>query len=314
MLSVFAITVPIYACVVVGHVAVRIGVFRREDMAVLSKLVVTFALPCLLFLAVGTRDLAAFFVPTYLAAYAVGLLVTYALGYTYGRWRSGGQSAPSAFDGLGMAAPNSGFVGYPTLLLALPSVAGLVLGLNLLVENLLIIPLALMLAEGAASEASRRRTALAYARRLTRNPLLIGLLAGLLVAALGVPLPAVLTRTADLFAQAGTAVALFAVGGVLQSWPSAATLRRVLVVSLGRLVLSPALVLGALTLLLAVGMPGLDPTLRVAVLLSAAMPVFTILPVLAHPYGESESTSAVLLVTTGLGFVTVSALLVILGP
>ncbi len=312
MLQVLAITVPIYACVAIGHLTVRRGVMRREDMAVLSRFVITFALPCMLFLAIGTRHFADILVPTYLVSYAAGLLATFAVGYAYGRRRSGGQPAASAFDGLGMAAPNSGFVGYPVLLLALPSVAGLVLGLNMLVENLLIIPLTFLLAEGAAGGASRGAVLATYARRLTRNPLLVGLLIGLLVSLVALPLPEVLTRTADLFAKAGTALALFAVGGLQQSWPDASTIRRVLVVSAGRLVLGPALIFGAMSAVLALGLPALSPTMRAALLLSAAMPVFTVLPVLAQPYGQAESSAGVLLVTTAVSFGTLSVLLAVL--
>lgn len=42
---------------------------------------------------------------------------------------------------------NSGFVGYPILMLTLPSVAGVTLALNMMVENLLFIPLVIVLAE-----------------------------------------------------------------------------------------------------------------------------------------------------------------------
>lgn len=312
MLQVLAITVPIYACVAIGHLTVRWGAMRRDDMGVLSRFVITFALPCMLFLAIGTRRLGDILMPTYLGAYAVGLLATFTVGYLYGRRRSGGAPAASAFDGLGMAAPNSGFVGYPVLVLALPSVAGLVLGLNMLVENLLIIPLAYLLAEGAAVGRSRVAVLGTYAKRLTRNPLLVGLGAGLVVSLLSVPLPEVLIRTADLFAKAGTALALFAVGGLQQTWPDVVTVQRVLVVSAGRLLLGPVLVFAALTGLVALGLPALSTTMTVALVLSAAMPVFTILPVLAQPYGQAEASSGVLLVTTAASFVTLSALLAVI--
>lgn len=312
MLAVLGITVPIYAVVLIGHLAVRRTVIRSQDLAVLSAFTIRFALPAMLFLAIGTRRIGEILVPTYLLAYAAGLLASFAVGYAVGRVRSGGSPAPSAFDGLGMAGPNSGFVGYPLLMLALPSVAGLVLGLNMLVENLLIIPLTYLLAEGAVAGTSRRATLAAYGRRLTRNPLLLGLAAGLVVSVLRIPVPDVVIRTADLFAKAGTVLALFAVGGTLQRWPDPGMLIRVALVSAGRLVLAPALVAGALTLLLVLGAPSLDPSLRSALLLSAAMPVFTILPVLAAPYGEQEAMSGVLLVTTTASFLTLSGLLSLL--
>lgn len=101
---------------------------------------------------------------------------------------------------MAMTCPNSGFIGYPVLLLALPSVAGVVLGLNMLVENLVTIPLVLALAErGAGSRGSWLQQVRETAGRLIRNPMVVGILLGLLVSIFGVSLPAVLTRAVDLF-------------------------------------------------------------------------------------------------------------------
>ena len=58
MLSVLAITIPIYACVAIGHLAVRRGILDRADMRVLATFVISFALPCMLFLAIATRPVA----------------------------------------------------------------------------------------------------------------------------------------------------------------------------------------------------------------------------------------------------------------
>ncbi len=46
-----------------------------------------------------------------------------------------------------MSASNSGFIGYPVAAMVLGSPAAMFLALNMLIENLLIIPLALTLAE-----------------------------------------------------------------------------------------------------------------------------------------------------------------------
>lgn len=155
MLSVLAITIPIYACVAIGHLAVRRGILDRADMRVLATFVISFALPCMLFLAIATRPVADIVNPTYLTAYAIGSVLAFATGYTLARAR-GATAAERAFDGLGMSGSNSGFVGYPLLLLTIPTTAGLVLGLSMLVENLLVLPLMYLLAEGAASHGPGR--------------------------------------------------------------------------------------------------------------------------------------------------------------
>ncbi len=312
MLPVLAITVPIYACVAVGYLAVRRKVFARDDMRVLSTFVINFALPCMLFLALGTRHLADIVNPAYLTAYAIGSNFTYAVGWLWGR-AAGHSAAVRAFDGLGMAGCNSGFVGYPLMLLTFPESAGLILGLSMIVENLVVLPMMYLLVEGrAGAQLSAGQRLAAYGRRLTRNPLLIGLAAGLLVSVSGLALPDVVVRTADLFARTGAAMALFAIGGLLTRLPRGADLRRVLVISAGKLVVHPAAVVAALLIVTAIGMPSLAPQLRMALILTGALPVFSIAPVLALPYGEEEPMAGVLLVTTAGSFLTLSALLAVL--
>ena len=103
MLSVLAITIPIYACVAIGHLAVRRGILDRADMRVLATFVISFALPCMLFLAIATRPVADIVNPTYLTAYAIGSVLAFATGYTLARAR-GATAAERAFDGLGIWA------------------------------------------------------------------------------------------------------------------------------------------------------------------------------------------------------------------
>ncbi len=124
MVSILSLTVPIYLVIVVGYAAVRRGMFSRDQMRVLSQFVVNFALPSLMFLAIASRTVAEILNPTYLTAYAAGTLAAFGLGYGYARLRNARVEA-RAFDGLGSSASNSGYVGYPLALLALPSVAGL---------------------------------------------------------------------------------------------------------------------------------------------------------------------------------------------
>ena len=150
MLSILGLTVPIYLVILVGYLAVRRELFTRDQMRVLTQFVILFALPALMFLAVSSRTVAEILNPTYLTAYAAGTLAAFGTGYLYARLRGATAPATRAFDGLGFSGSNSGYVGYPLMLLALPSVAGLVLGLNMLVENILLLPLTLAVASSGA--------------------------------------------------------------------------------------------------------------------------------------------------------------------
>ena len=107
MLSVLAITIPIYACVAVGHVAVGRGLLGRSARRVFTTFVISIPLPCMLFLAIGTRPVRDILNPTYRAAYALGSVLAYAVGYGYGRLPGVGR-AGRAGDGRVMSGRSSG--------------------------------------------------------------------------------------------------------------------------------------------------------------------------------------------------------------
>ena len=145
--------VPLYLAIAAGYAATRLGLFQRSEMATLSRFVITFAVPALLILALATRDPLELANPTYLSAYALGLLAMLGIGILWSRVVNGAAPVAAVLDGMGSSCPNSGFVGFPVLLATIPSVAGLALGMNMLVENLLVIPLVLALVERARQAA-----------------------------------------------------------------------------------------------------------------------------------------------------------------
>lgn len=306
MLTILGLTTPIYLTILVGYLAVRRGLFERQQLRVLSQFVLTFGLPCLLFNAIASRRVGEILNPTYLAAYTLGTLLAFGLGVLYGRLR-GAPWATTAFDGLGFAGSNSGYVGYPLQLLVLPQVAGLSLGLNMLVENILILPLMFAIAgSGSAAERGWRVQVRQTARRLSRNPMIIAVVLAVLVSASGLGVPDVLSRTLDLFGKATTAVALFAVGGLLTGVTLRGYAARILVVTIGKLVVHPALVVAALAAAALVHLPALPPDLRAALVITAALPVMSLLPMVAHEYGEERAAAATLLASTVVSFVTLS--------
>lgn len=314
MLSILALTVPVYAAIAAGYLATRRGLFAQDDMRVLSKFAVNFTLPALLFLAVATRPIGQVINATYMAAYAIGSLISLGIGVFYGRRVERTSKTAAAFYGMAVSCPNSGIIGYPVLLLAMPQVAGVILGLNMIVENILTIPLILILAErGEQARVSLGQELAGTVRRLLRNPMFDAIVLGLVISALRIPVPEVVVRSGELFARAVAGVSLFAVGGLLVGLPLRGTIRRISVLTVGKLLVHPALVAAALIGLVAIGMPGLDQTMRTALLLSAAMPVFAVYPVFAQRFGEGRLASAALLASTSAGFFTLTTLMTVLG-
>jgi predicted permease len=309
MLSILAITVPIYLMIGIGFLARRQGMFAAADMRVLGKFVLNFALPALVFQALAQRPVAEILDGPFLVAYGGGSLLVLAGAFALARYGRGKPLPDSALIGMGAAFSNSGFVGYPIVLQWMGPPAAVALALCMVVENVVLLPLTLALAESGGG-AHAWHVALAQSlRRLAVNPLILAIAAGFAVAAVGVALPEPVTRTIGMLATASAAVALFVIGGSLVGLEVRGMLGDVALVAIGKLVIHPLAVAGLLMLL-----PAVDPTLRAAAIVYAGMPMLSIYPILAQKYGREGFCAAALLVTTLASFVSISALLWLLSP
>ncbi|TDE37043.1 AEC family transporter [Antarcticimicrobium sediminis] len=310
MSDILGITFPIYAAVIIGYLVVRIGWFKAADMRVLGQYVLNVALPALLFNAVAGRDLGEVLRPGYLLVMAVGGLVTIAVAWL---WFS--ATAPDkprrALAVMGASCPNSGFVGYPVLLLVLPDLAGVVLALNFLVENVLIIPICLILMDLAAGRAgvSPLRLVRDVLLGLLKRPMVIGLLLGLAVSALGVAIPAPLTRMMGMLAASAAALSLIVIGGSLVGLPMKGNKTLATQIAAAKLLLHPAAVAMAALALPVLGFVSLSEEMRSAAILSAAMPMFGIYTVLAQERGLGGAASIAMLAATAAAFFTLSVFL-----
>jgi malonate transporter len=180
----------------------------------------------------------------------------------------------------------------------------------MLVENLLLIPLLLAMAERSRGNGGPWHQVLGgLLARLVRNPLVIGIVAGAAMSLTTLRLPAAVARTIDLFAAASGAISLFVIGGTLVGLALHGLGRRVAPIVVGKLLLHPLAVSGALALLLALGVPAPSAELRTAVVLMAAMPMMGIYPILGQAYGQQDIAAPAMLVTTITSFFTLSALL-----
>ena len=309
ILAILAITTPIYLIIFLGFGLTKLGLFAKADMRVFGKFVINLALPALVFRALALHPISEIINTSYIAAYMLGSWLILGLGYLWARRVAGLAQTTSAFYAMGMTCSNSGFVGYPILLLILPSIAGVALALNMLIENLFVIPILLFLAERGRGGSSPRRVVLESFKRLATNPLILGLLAGLVVAIFEWKLPAPLSQTINMFAAASGALSLFVIGGALVGLPVHGLGKQVLPIALGKLIVHPLMVMLCITGFTLLGLPAIEPNLRMAAILLAAMPMMGIYPTLAQAYGKEDFTAAALLVTTMASFFTLSVLM-----
>lgn len=308
MFDILAITVPIYVAIALGYGLTRWGVFAKTDMRAFGTFVVKVAMPALLFNALSQRSLSDILNSEYVAAYALASLITLVLSVTWALKVLKTTRSMSACMGLGMTCSNSGFVGYPIALLSLGPIAGVSLALNMIVENLIIIPLMLAWAETGSGQQRWHQIFIQTLKGMLKNPMIWGIVLGFAFSWFSIQLPANLSRAVTLFAQASGALSLFVIGGSLVGLPVRGMESRVAQITFGKLIVHPLVMWAVLTWLIPIS----DPVLRTAVLLTCAMPIMGIYPILTQKHGHDGLSAAALLVTTMASFVTLNLLLWVL--
>ncbi|MGO1173739.1 MAG: AEC family transporter [Actinomycetaceae bacterium] len=311
MQHVLEATTPVFLVVALGYLLTRFGMFRREDAGVLSRFVVKVALPLLIFANLAGRSPAEVFHAAYLLTYALAALVMFGLAAVYARARGRGR-LHAIFMGTGMAGTNNGFIGFPIFLILFTEQAGAAIGMGMIVDNALIIPLTLLLAEQATGTGSVRDRLVATVRGVALHPMVLAIVAALALGAGGVEVPATVDRSIGLLSGAATGVALFSVGCMFVGLRIRGAVVDILATVTGKLAVMPAIALGVLLLLEAAGLPALPAELRAAAVLMCALPTYSIVPALAEGYGEADVPTASMMLGTMLSFLTLTGWMLVL--
>ncbi len=308
-IDILGITGPIYLAIALGYVLTQRGWFARADMQAFGKFTIQLALPALLFNALSRRSVGEILNWQYLGAYALGTLAVVVGGLLWARRVQGRSLSLSAVMTMGMACANSGFVGYPVMMLTLGgTAAGVSLALNMVVENLLIIPLLLAVAGSEGAPGQWRQALRQTLGGLLKNPMIWGIVGGFLFSLSGLHMPEPVARTINLFSAASGALSLFVIGGSLVGLKPQGVKGTIAQIAVGKLLVHPLLMLVVLLWLI----PVADPALRTAAVLTCAMPMMGIYTILSQRFGHGAISAAALLVTTVASFFTLTGLLWVL--
>lgn len=305
MTGVLAITFPIYLIITLGFSVVKGGLVSADDIRALGRVVIGVFIPATLFVAVARAPVTEALRWDFVLGYLVASLAVFAAGTLAARHLLG-QSRPHAvLQGLGMSASNSGFMGFPIVAMVLGDVATQALAMAMVVENVVMIPLAVMLADGRRGGSMWSGTL----RPILQNPILIAVAAALALSASGLALPAVLDRALSMVAPVGPPVALFAVGGIVAALAFAPLRGPVAAVVAGKLILHP---LAVAAVFAAIGT--LPADLALAGVLFASVPMMSIYALFGQRWGAESLAASALILTTVLSFLSVSALLWLTTP
>ena len=210
-----------------------------------------------------------------------------------------------AIYGVGASLSNTLMIGFPIASAMVGTAAVAPFAMVLLIENLLMLPLALILADLGRDEDRRLTRIIArIAPALLKNPVILGILLGLLVSLTGMKIPQMLDQTLGYLSRTVTGLGLFIVGGMLVGFQYRGHLHDVTVVVLAKLLLHPALVL-----LLFLAVPGIPHDMIVAGVVIAAAPMFGIYAAIGERYGLGPMAAAVLAPATILSYVSISLMI-----
>lgn len=303
--NIFDIVAPVFFVIGAGYLAVGRGLFSDSWVDGLMKFAIQFAVPCLLFRATSTMDLATAYDWRLMSGFYIGSTTSFAVA-TLLSWRVFGRRPGEAVAvGFGALFSNLVLIGLPTSERAWGAGSDAMAAAYAIVSVhapfcylLGITSMELLRADGR----SLGETARVVARSMFRNSLMIGIGLGFAVNLGGIALPGTIVAAVDIVARAALPVALFGLGGTLTRYALKDSIGEAASVSAMSLLLHPAISFIVCRLLDAP-----DHLAKAVVLMAAMAPgVNSYLFASMYDRGQGAAASTVLL-GTAVSILSVSA-------
>ena len=307
--SLVNVVVPVFGVMVLGYLARKLNVLSEAGVRGLVLFVFGFAIPSLLFRSLAEVDLPDVIEWGFLLAFYSGSVVVYAGGMAAGRFLFHRSLDHQAIFGMSAAFSNTVFLGIPIILTAFGPEATLPVFLIITFHSATFMPLTVGLIQGSRGTSVSAREHLGIlSLEILRNPIVMGLLLGLLVNVTGLELPGPLDRVLELLGAAAVPCALFAMGGSLAGYPFMGEVGPALVLSALKLVVHPLLVW-----IVAVPVLGLSGVWVAVAVSMAAMPAGVNAYLFGARYDAAPGVAArTVFLTTLLSLGTITLLLALL--
>jgi len=306
-MEILATIIPVFLLVIVGWLAYRRGFMPPEFLGPANRLVYYLAIPALIFSSVARASLRDKFHGPVLFATLLAAAIAYAGAGLACRW----FGIPTARRGAFIQSAGHGNLGYIGLTIAFYFLGqdgvvrtGILVGFLMILQNTLSV-IGLQLYAPAGCDRGGLR---GIVHGLFTNPVIVAALAGILVSALRIPLPAIVTRSLDMLSGLAPPMALLLIGASLSVKVLRSCWRPVLGAATIKLLFLPAL-----GLLFYRGLH-LPPTEFVPGLILLASPTATISYVMAREmHGAAEFAVAAISASTILSAATFSLWLALSG-
>ncbi len=306
MNAIFSITSPIFLLILIGYLAVRFEIIPKDSLFGLSRFVLYLALPALVFTKLSQMEVSKLAQVDFLAVYGIGSFLTLLVGLTVGLFLFKESLTLAGIKALGVSMPNSVFIGYPLLLQAFATPPTEAFAMAVLVENIILMPTALIILEFAIASKNTGGT-LSFApliKRIFTNPIILSVISGIVASLLELKLPSTFAKSFDILAGGSAAVALIVIGGSLVGTTIKGDKRSIAFIAFGKLIIHPLMIIGLLQFF-----PDMSSDLAKAAIIIAATPMLSIFPIIGGIYGQSRLCASALMITTCLAFISLSSLL-----
>lgn len=280
----------VFGLVALGYLAGLTGYLRVEVGEALTQFAIGVALPLLMFRTMVGADFHGSAPWALWGTYFAGAALTWIAGHLVMTRMFGRDSQMGVVGGFSSAYSNMVLLGIPFMLGVYGKAGFEVLSLLIAIHMPAMTMVSIILFDifGQRKNGGIRVGEIfrAFVRRVLPNPLMVGILAGVLWRLTGIELPGVANRLIDALADIAGPLALFAMGLGLRKFSISGNVMPAAVLTLLKLLLMPAIVLGAALL---IGLPPMTAKVAVA---AASLPAGVNSYLLAVQFGTGQGLAS----------------------
>jgi malonate transporter len=305
-MQIIEVLFPVFAIVLLGYLIVRFRVLSVQDINSVSRLVFNVLIPVLLFNSLSKVELPAEFKWQFFLAYYLVVLFIYGLAVWVSKHFFTYTRAEQGVFGMGSTYSNLVLVGLPIINAGFGDEALLPLFMIVSIHSAVQFFIVTLMVEGSNDGSqSVLQIGADTIGRLARNPIIIGLVLGLSVNLLHLPVPQVVDETLSLIGRATLPGALIVLGGSLNAYKVSGHFVEALTMIGLKLIVMPVLVW-----VLAFVVFRIDTLWGAVAVMAAGMPVGVNAYMTAQKYRVAiATTSTAFLISTLLAAFSQSLLL-----
>ena len=302
--DILSLTIPFFGIILLGAFSRSSGFFDEQAGRILARFAFFVVLPAFMFVSITSAPVSEIANPHFILRYEAVTIIIFVLGIVFATRILGLSGRSSGIFALNAAYPNYGYIGVPLAILAFGQGAVVPMSLILVCDSIMLLLLTAIFTRDKGS-ADLSSALMQMLQSMSRNPLLLSVLAGFIFSASGLTLPDMPIFFLDMLAGAAAPTALFALGITLIGQPIRSARAELGTITVLKLVIHP-LLMGVVMLT----MPGLDVLWIQTAILFACLPVAANVFALSEFYqAYSGRTATSIMLTTLIASLTVPATL-----